>query len=46
MLDIAVTWLLANPLTGVGALVVFAAGFGALLIPRLHEVVRHGQPRC
>ena len=46
MLDFAVTWLLANPLAGVGALVVFAVGFGAVLIPRMSDVLRHGHPPC
>ena len=46
MLDVAVGWLLANPLVGVGALAVFAVGFGALLVPRVHEVLHHGHPRC
>ena len=41
-----VSWLLAHPLEGVGALVVFAVGFGVILIPRVHEVVTHGHPRC
>ncbi len=46
MLDFAVTWLLANPLAGVGVLVVFAVGFGALFIPRVQEAARHGHPPC
>ncbi len=46
MIDFAVGWLLANPLASVACLVVFAVGFGALLIPRVHEIIHHGHPRC
>ena len=46
MLDVAVEWLLANPLAGVGALVAFSVGLSVLFIPRVHEAVRHGHPRC
>ncbi len=46
MMNVALTWLLANPLTGIGVLAAFAVGYGVLLIPRVHEVVTHGHPRC
>ncbi len=46
MLDLAVSWLLASPLAGVGALVAFAVGFGVFFIPRVREAVGHGHPPC
>ncbi len=46
MIDVILGWLVAHPLTGVGALVTFAVAFGLLLIPRVHELVTHGHPRC
>ncbi len=46
MIDLVTGWLLANPLASVTLMVVFAIGFGVLLIPRVHEIVRHGHPRC
>ena len=46
MLGHAIEWLQAHPLQGVAGLVVFAAAFGVLLIPRVHELVTHGHPRC
>jgi hypothetical protein len=46
MFDALVTWLLAHPLEGVGGLVVFSVGVAVVLIPRVHEVITHGHPRC
>ncbi len=45
MIDHVVTWLIAYPLQGVVVLAVFAGGVGALLVPKVHELVGHGHPR-
>jgi hypothetical protein len=46
MVDTVIGWLQAHPLEGVGALVVFAVVISLVLVPRVHEVARHGHPRC
>ncbi len=46
MIDIATVWLMAHPLTGVGGLAVLSILIGLVLVPRVHEVVQHGHPRC
>lgn len=46
MVDIAVTWALHNPLQCVGGLVVMSVAVGLLLTPALHDLIRHGHPRC
>lgn len=46
MLDVAIAWLLAHPLAGVGGLAVVSALIGLLLVPRMHEIADHGHPRC
>ncbi len=45
MIDHVVTWLLTYPLQGVAVLAFFAAGVGVFLVPRMHELTRHGHPR-
>jgi hypothetical protein len=46
MVDIAIAWLLAHPLEGVGALALLSVVTGLLLVPRIHEIAQHGHPRC
>ncbi len=46
MFDALFTWLQAHPLEGVGALVVLSVGVAMALIPRVHDVITHGHPRC
>ncbi len=45
MIDVAVAWLLANPLQGVAALAALGIAVGLLLVPALHELTGHGHPR-
>ena len=45
MIDVAVAWLLANPLQGVAALAALGIAVGLVLVPALHEVTGHGHPR-
>ncbi len=45
LIEVAVAWLLANPLQGVAALAGFGIAVGLLLVPALHEVTGHGHPR-
>ena len=46
MMDLVSTWFIAHPLMGVGSLVVLSVTIVLLLVPRAHEIVRHGHPRC
>jgi hypothetical protein len=46
MVDAVVAWLLAHPLQGVGVLALMAILIGVVFIPRVHEIARHGHPRC
>ncbi len=45
-MDTAIAWLLAHPLVGVSALAAFSVVVGLVLVPRVHEIAKHGHPRC
>ena len=46
MIDAAIAWLLAHPLEGACGLCVMSVVIGLVLVPSLHDVARHGPPRC
>ena len=46
MVVAVLSWGLNNPLQWVAGLAVGAILVGLLLVPRLHEISRHGHPRC
>ena len=46
MLDVAIDWILHNPLLGVGAMSGLAVIIGLVLVPGLHSVAEHGPPKC
>ena len=45
LVDVAIAWLLAPPVQGVGGLAVLSAVIG-LLLPRAHDITDHGHPHC
>ena len=45
VIDVAVAWLMANPLQAVAAMAGVGIAVGLLLVPALHEVTGHGHPR-
>jgi hypothetical protein len=46
MFDTVIPWVCAHPLEFVGLLVAGSIAAGLMFIPRIHELPRHGPPRC
>jgi hypothetical protein len=46
MIDVVITWMLANPLEAVAALAGLGIAVGLMLVPGLHEITGHNHPRC
>jgi hypothetical protein len=46
MIDVVISWMLANPLQGVAALAGLGIAVGLLLVPGLHEITSQNHPRC
>ena len=45
VIEIAVAWMMTNPLQAVAAMAGLGIAVGLLLVPALHEVTGHGHPR-